>query len=155
MRMKSEKLTIKQETFCQEYLTNGGNASDAYRTAYDAHSVKPEVIWVRASELLKNSKVAVRIKELQAETNKKYEVTREYLNDILFEILTDARKILVTPDSEITKKDLELMRKTTMDFAKLNGLIVDKAELQHTGTVVVMDAIKKNGKEMDFDIGDN
>ena len=31
-----DKLTPKQEKFVQEYLSNGGNATQAYKVAYDA-----------------------------------------------------------------------------------------------------------------------
>ena len=57
------KLTPKQETFCQEYI-KCGNASQAYRKAYDCENMKPETINVKACELLKNGNITVRIKEL-------------------------------------------------------------------------------------------
>lgn len=58
-------LTKKQEAFALGYIKTG-NASEAYRNAYDAKGSKPETINVRASELLKNSKVAARVEELRA-----------------------------------------------------------------------------------------
>ncbi|NCP63158.1 MAG: terminase small subunit [Paraglaciecola sp.] len=56
-------LTQKQEAFCIEY-NRCGNASDAYRASYSAEKMKLETINVKASELLKNGKIAVRLKEL-------------------------------------------------------------------------------------------
>jgi phage terminase small subunit len=61
----AKTLTPKQERFCVEYVKTG-NASEAYRRAYDAEGMKPEVVAVKASELLKNGKVAVRLAELRA-----------------------------------------------------------------------------------------
>jgi phage terminase small subunit len=70
----SEKLTPKQEAFAKAYVETG-NASEAYRRAYDAENTKDNVIHVKAAELLKHGKVSVRIAELQAEHQKRHEVT--------------------------------------------------------------------------------
>ncbi|WJV25902.1 MULTISPECIES: terminase small subunit [Pseudomonas] len=58
-------LTPKQEAFCLAYLKTG-NASEAYRQAYAAKNMKPATINVKASELLSNGKVTVRLEELRA-----------------------------------------------------------------------------------------
>ena len=68
-------LTLKQENFILKYF-ECGNASEAYRHAYSAENMKPEVIHVKASELLNpelNGKIAVRLEELRAEAQKKSE----------------------------------------------------------------------------------
>lgn len=57
------KLTPKQETFCQQFI-KCGNASEAYKRAYDCKNMKPETINVKACELLKNGNITVRVKEL-------------------------------------------------------------------------------------------
>jgi phage terminase small subunit len=72
---ESVKLTLKQEQFCQAYIQNGGNASEAYRTAYNAEDMKPEVIHVKACELLKSGKVSVRIDELKDDILSRHQVT--------------------------------------------------------------------------------
>ncbi len=56
-------LTPKQERFCLAYLETG-NASEAYRRAYDAENMKPSTIHSRAYELLDNSEIAARLEEL-------------------------------------------------------------------------------------------
>lgn len=53
-------LTPKQENFCQQYLLLG-NASDAYRLAYDAKNMKPETINRRAKDLLDDGKITARL----------------------------------------------------------------------------------------------
>ena len=60
----SNKLTPKQEKFCQIYVTTG-NASEAYRSSYNASKSKDTTIHRRAKELLDNSKISARIGELQ------------------------------------------------------------------------------------------
>ena len=47
-------LTLKQENFCQYYVDIEGNASEAYRMAYNASKMKAESVWTEASLLLSN-----------------------------------------------------------------------------------------------------
>jgi len=63
--MPHVKLTAKQEAFCQA-IANGSGQADAYRTSYDASGMKDNTIYVRASELMTNGKVKVRIAEIRA-----------------------------------------------------------------------------------------
>lgn len=60
-----EKLTAKQEKFCEVYVTIG-NASGAYRAAYNAAKMSEQAVHVNASKLLKNTKVALRVAELES-----------------------------------------------------------------------------------------
>lgn len=57
-------LTQKQETFCLAYMKTG-NASEAYRRAYDAARMKPETVNRKAKELLDNGKIRARLDELR------------------------------------------------------------------------------------------
>ena len=65
------KLTPKQEKFCQLYIELG-NASEAYRQAYSCDKMKPESIHVNAAKLLENTKITLRISELQAEHREEF-----------------------------------------------------------------------------------
>lgn len=62
--MARQELTQKQETFCLAYIETG-NASEAYRKAYNAGRMKAETINETASRLLADRKVAARIGELR------------------------------------------------------------------------------------------
>lgn len=57
-------LTPKMEKFWTEYL-DCGNATEAYRRAYDTKNMKPETINKRASELLAHREISGRIKQVQ------------------------------------------------------------------------------------------
>lgn len=70
------KLTAKQEKFCTEFV-QCGNAAEAYRRAYNAEKMKPGTLWVKASELINNGKVTVRIQELQDVAARNAQVTLE------------------------------------------------------------------------------
>lgn len=75
-------LTPKQEKFCQEYIKTG-NASEAYRRAYDTKKSKESTINRRAKELLDDGKITARLKELQQPAIEKAEMTLErHLNDL-------------------------------------------------------------------------
>lgn len=58
-------LTAKQEAFALAYLQTG-NASEAYRRAYNAENMKPETVNKRACELMANGAITGRLAELNA-----------------------------------------------------------------------------------------
>jgi phage terminase small subunit len=72
----ADGLTLKQEAFCRAYIKTG-NASEAYRLSYDAKSMKDAAVHVKASELLKNGKVTVRVAEIQAEAAKRNDISTD------------------------------------------------------------------------------
>ena len=76
------KLTARQEKFCQG-IADGMTQTDAYKAAYGALNYKINTIYVRASELLNNSKIQVRVDELKAALAKKHLWTREMSVKIL------------------------------------------------------------------------
>ena len=59
------KLTPKQEAFCAAYLELG-NATEAYKRAYNAVNMKPESIRVQAAKMLVRPNIALRIQEMRA-----------------------------------------------------------------------------------------
>lgn len=111
-------LTPKQEAFAQAYVETG-SASEAYRRAYNVGAkTKPEVVHVKASELLKNGKVAVRVAELQAAAQERHEIT---VDDLIAE-LEEARDIAKAEGQAAAAVS------ATLGKAKLLGLLVDKVE---------------------------
>ena len=68
-------LTPKQDCFSRKFLELSENASEAYRQSYDAAGMSDEAIWVEASRLLQNPKVALRIEKLKALHLKRHEAT--------------------------------------------------------------------------------
>jgi phage terminase small subunit len=81
------KLTPKQNKFAEEYV-NTGNASEAYRRAYDvAKTTSNEVIAVKASELLKNGNISVRVKDLQKQEAEAFQITRKEVAEGYFKMI--------------------------------------------------------------------
>lgn len=73
--MVTNKLTIKQENFCNYYLESG-NASEAYRRAYNCERMKEKHIWEESSKLLSSPKVSQRVKELKEESKSISDITK-------------------------------------------------------------------------------
>lgn len=86
-KAQERRLTEKQERFCQYYLDTDGNASEAYRMAYDASNMQPNSVWNAASILMDNSKVAQRIDEIRAERAAATSVERHKVERVLMDIV--------------------------------------------------------------------
>ena len=71
---KPYPLTLKQERFAQEYIVTG-NASEAYRRAYDTRG-GPHTIEVEASRLLAHPRVSLRVSALREAVSTYYSLTR-------------------------------------------------------------------------------
>lgn len=106
------KLTPKQEKFCQEYISTG-NKSEAYRRAYNASNMGEATINVTASNMERNSKIAIRLKELRKEIKDKFLYTKEQsiLRDLkLIKRYEEASDILSNPNS--TPQEVEVAERT-------------------------------------------
>lgn len=62
-------LTAKQEAFVQNII-QGMNQADAYRSAYNCKNMTDNSIYVNASKLVSDAKVAQRLKELREQLAK-------------------------------------------------------------------------------------
>jgi len=62
-------LTAKQEKFVQK-IVEGYSQADAYRSAYSCKNMSDNSIYVNASKLAADTKVALRIKELREQLAK-------------------------------------------------------------------------------------
>ena len=115
--MDKIKLTPKQEAFCYGYIETG-NASEAYRQAYNTEKMKPESVNSKGYQLLQQVKITARLDELRAEHKKRHEITV----DTLVAELEEARKLAFETDKASAAVQ------ATMGKAKLLGLVVEKQE---------------------------
>ena len=111
-------LTPKQERFAQLYVELG-NASEAYRQAYESKA-KPESVHVSACRLLDDPNVTLRVQELKGEVIQRHRVTV----DSLMEELEEARQLALATEAPAPAVS------ATMGKAKLAGL--DKQIIDHT-----------------------
>ncbi|MDW0451976.1 terminase small subunit [Mannheimia haemolytica] len=105
------ELTPKQEAFCFAYIETG-NASEAYRQAYETEDMKSETVHRKAKELMDNGKITARIEELKAEHAERHKLT---VDDLLKEL--EEARILARE-----KENPNAMTQATMGKAKLLGL---------------------------------
>lgn len=107
------KLTEKQEAFCRAYIETG-NASEAYRAAYDAENMASPTVNRSAKALMDNSKIAARLEELRAPIIQKHNITV----DSLIAELEEARMAALTAETPQSSAAVS----ATMSKAKLVGL---------------------------------
>jgi hypothetical protein len=88
---RKRNLTPKQERFALEYFKTG-NASEAYRIAYDSENMAPETINRKALEVLENGMIAARVEHLRAKAETKAILSRDRAMEILANIAEGADK---------------------------------------------------------------
>lgn len=121
-------MTPKQEAFARRYVETG-NASEAYRLAYNAGKMKTNVIAVKAHELLKNGKVAVMVDELRQGNRARAQEKHEITVDKLTEMAIAAYDMAMSDDVQTASAAVSAVQV----LGKLHGLIVDKTKNEHTG----------------------
>jgi hypothetical protein len=113
----------KHERFAQE-IAKGTTATEAYVLAgYAANDSN-------AARLNGNERISARVAELLERAAAKTEVTVANLTERLLAI---AKKGEAGVDAPL----LSVGRAAIMDIAKLNGLIIDKQELEHKGELAI------------------
>lgn len=119
------KLTIKQENFCRYYVEIGGNASEAYRMAYDASNMLPQTIWSAACRLLADSKVNARIEEIKREMVEDSKIERHKVEKVLMEIVQADPMDLYILDPKTGKMKLrtpsQLTKRARMALKKIQN----------------------------------
>ncbi len=126
-------MTPKQERFCQAYIQTG-NASAAYRQAYNADKMQAQTIHVKASELLASGKVAVRLEEL----NRAAQMRHLDTVDSLCEELNDHR------EQAIQTAQLSAANQATLGKARLLGYLIDRPTKQESICVQVITGVPRN-----------
>lgn len=69
-------LTAKQEAFCIAYLDTG-NATEAYRRAYNSEKMKATSMSANAGKLMADTRIALRIEQLKTMARTKAVMTRQ------------------------------------------------------------------------------
>lgn len=106
-------LTQKQENFCRAFIETG-NASEAYRKAFNTVNMKMASVNQKAWELLQRVDITDRVEGLRSEAAKRNEIT---VDDLLAE-LEEARIIASTGE----KPQPAAMVSATMGKAKILGM---------------------------------
>lgn len=145
-------LTIKQEKFCNKYL-ECGNASEAYRFAYDCSKMSDDSVWCNASQLLSDTKVTQRVKELQTELQKASDISKERVLEELGAIL-EARITdyvnLVTEQVPLPQSKREKKAGVPVEYTEVQKLVFKDFDQLTDRQVRAIESIKegKNGIEL-------
>jgi phage terminase small subunit len=114
------KLTAKQQRFVDEYVVDCNATQAAIRAGYSAKTAGSA-----GARAMQNAAITAGIKLKQAETAKKTETDAEYVRRMYQEIAEMA----------IEDRDPSAARGCFDSISRLNGLFVDKSEIQHSGKV--------------------
>jgi phage terminase small subunit len=117
-------LTPKQEAFVQNIL-QGMNQADAYRSAYSCKNMSDNAIYVNASKLAADAKVALRLKELRDELAKPSIMTAQERLEWLTERIADEEV-----DINAKLKAIDIMN-------KMQGEYVQKVETELKNAVSI------------------
>ena len=124
-----KKLTVKQQTFADHYLLKG-NASSAYRIAYNTENMCTTSVHSCAWDLLQHNGV----KQYIDTKREKAEIDVRYLSD----------QLLWLYERCMEEKKLDTARKAVMDVARLNGLLEKRYSIEnHLSHVSIMQELKK------------
>ena len=100
-----KKLTPKQEKFANLYVELG-NASEAYRQAYDVTTTNIDTIKAKASKLLAMDYISTTIGILREQTSKQHGIDREFIINGLLEIISDVDYTFkLGKDAKLSKED--------------------------------------------------
>lgn len=108
-------LTLKQKAFVAAYLETG-NASEAYRRAYDCQSMSDRSIGKEAQKLMAHPLIAPEVVRGGEKVMERAEITVEKLSDMLGQAFSLASET----------NQASSMVAAAMGMGKLHGLIVDK-----------------------------
>ena len=126
-------MTPKQEKFCQAYIETG-NASEAYRQAYNAEKMQAQTIHVKASELLASGKIAVRLEELNKAAQMRHLDTVGSL----------CEELNVHREHAIQTAQLGAANQATLGKARLLGYLTDHPTKQDSICVQVVTGVPRN-----------
>lgn len=118
-------LTIKQANFCEEYIKNGGNGTQAYLTAYDSNS--PTSAQIEASRLLDREDIQEYLRKLRKPIEKavlrKVINEREYKKKLIQERIEEC---VARGDDAAIARYLEIWNKMDGEYVNINKDITER-----------------------------
>ena len=132
-----DKLTLKQEKFVQEYLSNGGNATQAYEVAYPGTKMTKKQIGIEAFKKLQNPKISLVLKNYQEEVKE----TVLYTAEKSFNKLNELLALALCPDGENGRMNLQAALKAEELNGRLVGLYTERIEAKVGELPVIKDDI--------------
>ncbi len=135
-------LTPKQMKFCEEYLKNGGNGTQAYLAAYDSNS--PRSATIEASRMLDQENIQAYLEKLRKPIEKavkrKIINEREYKKKLIQERIDEC---IERGDDAAIARYLEIWNKMDGEYVNINKDITDHdAEIKQLDTATLLQLVK-------------
>ena len=147
------KLTEQQNRFVIAW-GNCRKPIEAYKQAYDCSKMNANSIYVEASRLMKNPKIAPWIAYIEESTQK---VAREELNYSIrdcFDEVDEMKKIALDCLDKSGNPNINAAIKAVELKGKLAGHFDKEIKDQASGTVTVMGDVTIDGQELNFNVGE-
>ncbi len=126
-----KKLTPKQQKFAELYV-DLGNASEAYRQAYDVTTTNLDTIKVKASKLLNQYNISITIESIKKELREANKITKQVLIDYHLEMVAAWKELWELGQKKNKDKD-EVQRfyllKEMVKGSDYRGSLVEIARL--------------------------
>lgn len=139
---RTKELTLKQRAFCEEYLRNGGNATQAYLAAYDGNSALAAN--VESSRLLEREDIQDYIKRLRRPIEKA--VVRKIVNERQRKKQIIEERLMACierEDDAAIARYLEIWNKMDGEYVNINKDITDQsAEIVNLDTATLQQLAK-------------
>jgi len=142
----AKNLTQKQINFCHKYI-ECGNASEAYRFAYNAENMKPESITRKASELMANGIVSAMVQELRDKATETFDITIEQKKKWLQQIVDLGLKKIYDAQGNEVPTDMSSARGAIAELNKMDGHLASfKHEVKGDGITFNLSFGDKNAQ---------
>lgn len=142
------KLKYKQQKFVMRYIQNGGNASEAYRYAYDCDNMQGKTINVEASNMLKHPNITLWLNHYQKNVQEFLDAEINYSVDDAFREFEEMQAKCMN-----STKTYNMAMKAIENKCKLKGLFTDKVEVSG-GATVQMGSVEVDGSALTLKIGE-
>jgi len=143
----AKQLTQKQINFCHKYI-ECGNASEAYRFAYNAENMKQEVIANKASEMLKKDDIRVMVEELRGKAQEVFDITIEQKKKWLQQIVNLGLKPIFDAQGNEVPTDMSAAKGAIAELNKMDGHLASfKHEVKGDGVTFNLSFGDKNDQK--------
>lgn len=132
---QDDKLTAKQEMFCQHYVATNNGAKSAKLAGYKGDNVS-----VSASRLLSNAKIQRRINHLREKELRKINIDKSDTLTWIVDMANPVNEYKYNPNVRL--KALEML-------GKAQGLFIDRKEVTQETTVNVHNPANLSDEELD------
>ncbi len=153
----TKKLTPKQQKFALEYL-DCGNASEAYRRAYDCKGMSQKTIGRKAQEVLSNGAITAYLDERQNAAVEKAELSKAWvlerlmrnaricLGEEFIKLNVYSKKKEAVVEVQVNERDPSAANRALELLGKELKMFVDRQEVN--GQLTILDFVRASHRQV-------